>query len=326
MANILNFDNVAWEGQQANDVFIKPAFLIPSITSEVEVMLGVKSKRQVVLDTNLRDIVRASSGCGRTTAGDVIDLTDKFLEVCDAKINLEQCAKNLADTFMEEWLKTGNAIYDLTGTEVATYIERKVSEALARDVYTILWFGDTQSNNATLATCDGLWKKLINGVSAYGVQRAYTFQSNTLTAGQSLTVLREMHENASDLLDQVADNEKYFKLTRDLYYNYLALREDACCGDMSWQMLENGSRQVYFRGIPVYKATEWSNAISHYNLSFPNRAIYTAKSNLYLGTDAISDTNSFEMYYERKDKLTYIDGEFKIGTQYMYDELTVLAY
>lgn len=326
MANILNFDNVAWEGQQANEVFIKPAFLVPSLQSEMDVLISIKSKRQMVLDTNLRDIVRASTGCGRTTTGDVVDLTDKFLEVCDAKINLEQCAKNLKDTFMEEWLKTGNEIFDITGTEVAAYIERKVAEGLSRDVYTIAWFGDTESNNATLATCDGLWKKLIAGVSAYGVQRAYTFQSNTITSGQSLVVLREMVENASDLLDQVAEGDKYIKLTRALYDDYLAQREDACCGDKSWDMLEQGKRQLYFRGIPVYKATEWSNAITAYGLSFPNRAIYTAKGNLFLGTDAVSDTNAFEMFYDKRDKLTYIDGEFKIGTQYAYDELTVVAY
>lgn len=326
MANILQFDNVTWEGQLANEVFIKPAFLVPSLQDEMDVLISIKSKRQMVLDTNLRDIVRASSGCGRTTTGNVVDLTDKFLEVCDAKINLEQCAKNLRDTFMEEWLKTGNEIFDLTDTEVAAYIEKKVAEGLSRDVYTIAWFGDTESGNATLATCDGLWKKLIAGVSAYGVQREYTFQSNTITSGQSLDVLRAMVEGASDLLDQVPENEKYIKLTRALYNDYLAQREDACCGDKSWDMLEEGKRQLYFRGIPVYKATEWSNAITAYGLSFPNRAIYTAKSNLFLGTDAVSDTNSFEMYYDKKDKLTYIDGEFKIGTQYAYDELTVLAY
>lgn len=326
MANILAFDDVAWCGQQANEVFIKPAFLVPELQSEMDVLISIKSKRQMVLDTNLRDIVRASEGCGRTTTGDVVDLTDKFLEVCDAKINLEQCAKNLRDTFMEEWLKSGNEIFDVSGTEVGAYIEKKVAEGLARDVYTIAWFGDTDSANATLATCDGLWKKLIAGVSAYGVQREYVFTSDTITEGQSLVVMRAMVEGASDLLDQVAEGDKYIKLTRALYNDYLAVREDACCGDKSWDMLEQGKRQLYFRGIPVYKATEWSNAITHYSLSFPNRAIYTAKGNLFLGTDAVSDTNTFEMYYDKKDKLTYIDGEFKMGTQYAYDELTVLAY
>lgn len=326
MADILHFDGVTWEGQLANEIFIKPAFTTPALESEVTVLLGLKSKRQMVLDTNLQDIVKASSGCGRTTSGDVIDITDKFIETCDAKINLEQCAKNLADTFMEEMLRTGNNLFDLTGTEIASYIEKKVLEALKIDLYNILWFGDTNSGYSTLATCDGLWKKLIAGVSAYGIQRPYVFTSEVLADCQAITVMREMVEGASDLLDSIPEGDKYIKLTRELYDNYVTCREDACCGDRSWSMIEEGKRQMYFRGIPVYKASEWSNAITHYALSYKHRAIYATKSNLFLGTDAISDTTSFEMFYDKRDKLNYIDGEFKIGVNYAYDELVVLAY
>ena len=326
MSNILHFDSVTWEGQLANEIFIKPAFTTPAIESEVTVWLGVKSKRQMVLDTNLQDIVTASSGCGRTTTGDVIDITDKFVETCDAKINLEQCAKNLQDTFMEEFLRTGNASLDLTGTEVQSYIEKKVLEALKTDLYNIMWFGDTNSAYATLATCDGLWKKLIAGVGAYTVQRAYVFSSTSLYECEALAVLRALVERADPLLDSIPESDKYIMLTRGLYDNYTTCREDACWGDMSWAEVEKGRKVYYFRGIEVRKASEWTRAITHYGLSYPHRGIYTTKANLFMGTDAISDTTTFEMFYDKRDKLNYIDGEFKIGVNYAYDELTALAY
>ena len=104
MADVLDI-NVSWAGQQANEVLIKPTFLTPELQNEFRIMLDIKSKRQLALDTILSGVVRPSVGCGRDNAGDVVDITEKFIEVCDLKVNLDQCAKNLKNTFMEEFLR-----------------------------------------------------------------------------------------------------------------------------------------------------------------------------------------------------------------------------
>jgi hypothetical protein len=46
---------------------------------------------------------------------------------------------------------------------------------------------------------------------------------------------------------------------------------------------------------------------------------------LVIGTDAVSDTNTLDFYYVKQDKMNYIDAEFKMGMQYVYGELTVIA-
>jgi hypothetical protein len=46
---------------------------------------------------------------------------------------------------------------------------------------------------------------------------------------------------------------------------------------------------------------------------------------LVIGTDAVSDTNTLDFYYVKQDKMNYIDAEFKMGTQYVYGELSVIA-
>ena len=322
MADVLNVD-VAWAGQQANEVLIIPTFNTPELTTEFRIILDIKSKRQLALDTILSGVVRPSEGCGRDVAGDVIDVTAKEIVLCDLKVNLNQCAKNLANTFMEEWLRTGNAITDLVGTDVEAYILDKVTNALRLDVYDIAWFGDVNSSNDTLASCNGIWSRLIQGANAYDIEKLTI--PTTLSDCTALDTLRSLYEGASDLLDQMPEGDKYFALTRELYNNYLTCREDACCGDKSWDMVEQGPRVLLFRGIPVYKKSRWSQIISANNLNHTHRAVYTYNQNLVIGTDAISDTNTLDFYYVKQDKMNYIDAEFKMGTQYVYGELTAIA-
>jgi hypothetical protein len=315
--------NFEWPGQLANEVFIKPTFLTPEMTSEFRVIVDIKSRRQLALDNILSGVVRPSVGCGRDNAGNVIDISDKWIDVCDLKINLNQCAKNLRATFMEQYLRTGNEITDLVGTNVQSYILEKVTNAVRLDVYDIAWFGDENSANDTLASCTGMWARLIQGANAYEIEKV-TIPS-TLGDCTALNVLRDMYTTASPLLDQMPEGDKYFALTRELYDNYLTCREEACGGDKAWDMVEAGARVLTFRGIPVYKKSRWTQIISANELGNTHRAVYTYKENLAVGTDAVSDMNSLDFYYVKQDKMNYIDAEFKMGTQYIYGELTVIG-
>lgn len=325
MPDVINPAGLTWCGQLADEVIIKPVFQTPEMERFFDIMVGVVSKRQMVLDEILENVLQESTGCGRDVTGQVIDLTEKFIEVCDAKINLDQCAKGLDATMFEEWRKSGNALFDLTSTRIADYIIEKVQQAMRLDLFKVVWFGDTTSTDQVLSICDGLWKRLINAAQTYDMI-SFPVGDGTLGDCAALDLMREMYDGASDLLDQIPENQKYFALTRSLYSNYLACREDACCGDRSWEMIEEGARALTFRGIPVYKVAEWDRIIAAKGLSNPHRAIYTYNKNLVVGTDNMADTNSLEILYNPYEKTNQVDAEFKIATNYKYDELTVIAY
>jgi hypothetical protein len=290
MPDVLNPEDLTWCGQQADEVLIKPVFQTPEMERFFDIMVGVISKRQMILDDILEDILQESTGCGRTPSGEVIDLSEKFIEVCDAKINLDQCAKTLDNSMFEEWRRKGNELFDITGTRIAEYILEKVQQAMRLDLFKLVWFGDTTSTDQVLSICDGLWKRLINSAQTYGII-SFPVGDGTLADCAALDLMRQMYDGASDLLDQIPENQKYFALTRSLYSNYLACREDACCGDRSWEMIEEGQRALTFRGIPGYKVAEWDRIIAAKGLSNPHRAIYTYDKNLVVGTDNMADTN-----------------------------------
>lgn len=326
MADVISND-VSWCGQQATDVIIKPVFYNEDITRFVDVHGDIKSTKQLALDEILEDVVRPSSGCGRDVSGGPISIEEKYITLCDAKINLDQCAKNLKNTFMEEMLRTGNDIFDLTGTDLESYILKKVTEALGQDVPKIFWMGDTSlvGSFPTIGTCDGIWKRLINAGS-YVVPKPYDFPDGPLGECEALDAFRALAEGASDLLDQLPENQKYFAVTRSVYENYMTCLEERCCGDRGTIRLEDGSTRLFFRGIEVIKMSSWDRWISSYSLQNPHRILYTWNKNLVLGTDMFSDTTSLDFYYVKQDKMNHIDAEFSIGTQFKYGDLTAIAY
>lgn len=326
MADVINIAGVSYCGQQANEVLIKPTFLTGQMEAYFDVMLSIKSRKQLALDDNLEDIIQASSGCGRDVTGEVITLTEKFIDVCDAKINLDQCVKGLRDSFMEEWARNGNAEFDITGTRIADYILEKVQAGMRTDLWRLVWFGNTAlTGDQVLKICDGFWTRLIADAQTYTIANKYDIPTS-LTTDSALTALKALHDNASSLLDNVPNGDKYFAVTRTIWDNYLATNEDACCGDRGIILTNEGTRTLYFRGIEVRKESEWDRAISAKNLSNPNRILYTTKTNLVVGTDAMADTNALEILYNPYDKTNQVDAEFKIGTQYKYAELVGIGY
>lgn len=326
MADVINIAGVSYCGIQANEVLIKPAFLTPQMEAYFDVMLSIKSRKQLALDDTLEDIIQTSEGCGRDVTGEVITLTEKFIDVCDAKINLDQCVKGLRDSFMEEWARSGNAEFDITGTQIADYILEKVQAGMRTDLWRLVWFGNTAlTGDQVLKICDGFWTRLIADAQTYVIENRVDIPTS-LSSDSAIDALRALHDNASPLLDNVPNSDKYFAVTRTIWNNFRNYQEDLCCGDRGITMLVNGEERLTFRGIEVRKESEWDRAITAKNLSNPNRILYTTKTNLVVGTDAMADTNALEILYNPFEKTNQVDAEFKIGTQYKYAELVGIGY
>ncbi len=324
MANVITED-VTLDPKDTNEVIVLPLTEVHAIEDFFDVRTDIIYKERLVLSNNLRRIIRAATGCGFEATDDAVNVYEKYLEVCALKVNLEQCAADLGSSWFAKWLKKGTNIDDLTDTALQDFIVAQVIDALKYDLPELSWFGDTDSNDDFLASCDGIWKRIFEAIDEYSGQRLAVI-GDTLSDCEALDVMRLLYEGAPAQLDGQPAANKQFLLTRELYDNYLTCREDACCGDRSWDMVEAGPRQLYFRGVPVIKMTEWTEAINFHNLSNPHRAMYTMKGNLYVGTDAVSSDQSLDFWYDKKDEMNYMRLKMKWGTQIVFDQLTVVGY
>src|SRR3989337_1976752 len=147
-----------YAGQEANEIFLRPAFVSPVLQSYARVIPNIANKRNLYLAEELRKITRKYTGCGFTPVGSLA-LTDKVLEVTKVRINLEQCFDEFISTYWEEFLTKGTQNPDLTDVEFfKSLIQERVKTGLTNDVFRIVNFAKSGAASADWDMFNGLWE------------------------------------------------------------------------------------------------------------------------------------------------------------------------
>lgn len=329
-------DNITWDGQAADEIFAKPIFTDPDLLSTFRIIPNVKSKKKLAVDTILEKILKKVTTCARNPSGNLITLSDRTLEVENVGVDLEQCALSLEDGFMEQFLNSGNDIFDLNGTYIKTYLEQKVVDALKMDVPRVLWFGDTASGDANYNLIDGFWKHLFalgaTNPSMVGPAIPATLPSayDATGAAAVLAIFRGLYDAQPQVLRALPANRKRFivslELAEALQDAYTTL--GGVNGDIFIRRNQDGEGYdtFKFKGIEVIGMAHWSNIIDT-DLSGTKtiRAVLTDTQNLVVGTDRVEDTMNVEFMYHPYPRVNTLEANFKLGTQIVWPELTVFS-
>lgn len=326
MANVLVENlNYTYNGKESTDLFFKPSVMTPEF-SIFRIMDDIQSKKQLNLVGNLRNIVQKYEGCARPTASSGLDITNRTLEVTELEVFLEQCKDTFEDSIFEIALKNGIDRNDIQGTEIETAIRTLVTDALRRDNFDLFSFGDTTATGTFLEPLDGLWTRLIAGTATYEVERIGG-SLDTLSADSALQRLRFMHESANNILRSLPVSERKFFVTQSIYDNLLTSYESITSGsNLQFQLLQDGTTSLKFRGIDVIPVLAWDDAIARYSLGSPNRIIYTTPQNHVIGVNRAGDDSVVGAWYERKDRQVYFEAQYRMGYNYVHPDLQAIAY
>lgn len=335
-------DNITWDGQEADEIFAKPIFTDPDLLNLVRIIPNIKSKKQLAVDSMLEKILKKVTTCARNPSGNLITLSDRFLEVENVGVDLEQCALSLEDGFLEQFLNSGNKIFDLDGTYLKTYIEAKVVDALKMDVPRVLFFGDKASADPNYNQFDGFWKSLLALGATNPTMVAPAIPATLPDAGETnanginigakkvLDIFRSIYNAQPQVLKALPANRKRFivniELAEALQDAYNA--GGSVNGDIFIRRNQDGEGlDVFkFKGIDVIGMAHWTNIIET-DLGGDNvyRAILTDTQNLVVGTDRIEDVMNVEFMYHPYPRVNTLEANFKLGTQVLWPELTVYA-
>ena len=330
MANntvLTNFD-YTYDGILATDVLYKPAVMNPDTMSLFRVRPGIKSKLQLHMINPLGKIVKGDQGCGtKSVTGDAVSLTNRTLEVCTMETYLEQCADVFEGTVYESALRSGVDINDLTGTGIQTIIQNIVLQSLQREVFRIFSFGDTTSpagDPAYYGMCDGLWSRLFAGEASYAVTKVDTIASHTPATVQGY--FKNLYEGAPILLKQMAPGQKGFYVTGNIYEALVSAYESTTESGGFVIRTENGVQSISYRGIPVNVFYAWDNWIASDNLGNNSRILYTTQENHVIGIEEASNQSRTKIYFDEDDELLKVKAKFKLGYNYVHDELQAISY
>ena len=116
-----------------------------------------------------------------------------------------------------------------------------------------------------------------------------------------------------------------FMITNSMWRNLVHTWKDISTTFGNEVML-NGVKVPTYEGFPILVRPEWDKWIkASFNDILPHRAILTTQKNLIFGTDATTDSEMMETWYNQEAQMRRYRVQYKAQTAYLHKELVVLA-
>lgn len=297
----------------------------------------------------MSDVGWAGGGCNPEYRTPTTNYAEKVWEIGEWEMPLEWCYKNFENTVAEYALKKGTDIGDLTGTEIWNIlIETPLAKAITNMFWRFIWFGDKAASSSTLTAgvdptlftaTDGLWKRLFalgaantnqHTAIAANASATYADQKNDLrTQGVAIGIFESLFDDADSRIEGLEGAAVFCTksladtLTRDLKKEYKLI--------LTWEQIFGGLRASEFDGKKIVAISKWDRMIQQYQdngtkFNLPHRAIYTAPSQLLVGTPANNIVSDADVNFDHKARTTYTYSAGKIGTLLGEDNLIQVAY
>jgi hypothetical protein len=116
-----------------------------------------------------------------------------------------------------------------------------------------------------------------------------------------------------------------FFITRSMWRNLLKTWKSLGT-ETANEIVFRGVKVPTYEGIPIIVRPDWDLWIkSSYNDLLPHRALLTTQKNLLFATDATTDSEMMETWYNQEDQKRRYRVQYKAQTAYLHKELIVLA-
>lgn len=277
------------------------------IKAQGNVLLGVKSSEKIgIMDTDA--FFQDGSSCGFNASG-TTTFTQRACTVGKIKVNEALCMKDLESKYLQKALPAGSMYTEMIFAE--DYSNRK-AQKIASQLETALWQGDLTSGNGNLNKFDGL----IALITAAGgsVVNANTVgnHGSVETSITSANVVAIMDSVYKAIPAQVvaADDIRIF-VGMDVFRLYTIALKNANL--FHYQVNEKADSEFFLPGTQV-------KVVALQGLNGTSKIVACRISNLFIGTDLLSEEERFEIFFAREsDQIRYV-AEFKMGVQFAFPD------
>ncbi len=353
MASIIDFSAFSFSTEEIrsiNELVFDEIVKSPELSRFHTIFPGIKYAKEVGFIGNGGPVLVKGGGCDPTPQEWSVGTRKITWEPTPVEVFLKQCYSDLEATAAVYSLKTGTAIADFTSTDYMAIVVDVLVEAIKKAIIRIAWFGDvdedtvSQGGNvsdsadpAFITVLDGFFKQA-QAVVAGDAARVVTISENAgatyadqkVSALNAFGYLMALVYGAKPALRGARDG--IILATQGLYDAY-AQNLQGVHGLYTESVLKNladGVASLTVNGVPVYPMPIWDELIAEFfdngtSLYLPNRAIYTTKGALGIGTDGNGSFDDLSVWYERKERSVYIDFMAKIDAKLTNPNLVQLA-
>lgn len=283
---------------------------------------------------------KASGDCNPvyTQAGSI---TDRRLETGEFQVNMEFCEAEfsaICTVLIDKYIGMGVDAYEIQ-SNLQSIIFEQIIEQMKVDVMKVMFFGDNSlgsGSSSIYSVIDGVFTHFLDNEAAYCVEPVYNFSAaqklhnSIMNADQAVAILRLLWTEASLILRAIPENQKAFWVTRSFWDNYLLSLESNCCTEGSWKLQQDGTTKLFYRGVELIPLdfadlTLSSETGNPFYDEMRHFAVYTAKSNHYMGVERASDLNNLTSCFDCRTNSNLFKGRMRFGYNFVQCDLIAWA-
>lgn len=324
-----------------NDTFYQPT------DSMFTIVPGIKGGQQVAAMRGFEYVTKKSAGCGGNGVSPTFPAFSQFWNPTLQEVKIQYCYADFETAFVQWGLNNGYSRKDLTGTELAVFLQDMVSKAMALDLQRIVLMADKDVAAQDILTDEVTKAQFYNTIDKGLIPTlAYlktlpefadafvTLDKNTGDMADQLTL---GNTYALDLYESITDDVydfdgDLFLTSNRLYKNYQkwVKRVNGYGLQQNVDLTQNGVKDVSVDGeklVPVVHYDRWRKAdfitgeAPDETIHLPHFALLTRKEYLQVGVDDQASLTDI--------KLEYIGGKeetFWIKANYLLDFKMVNPY
>lgn len=318
---------------------------------------GIEALKQIGFIGRLGMVGKSGKGCDPTDDTNNIGMTEKFWNPKAVSVRLSACKTDLLNSLFVYAMQKGVKRADVTTTDFFNMIVDLFPVENLEALYRHAWFGDTAANTVdgspagTLTSgtdisffnaIEGIWKQLATIVGTTPARLTTDLASRN---GQATFALQAFtaQDTTDNLVTNCLQNMRYaadlrlrgsagivYAVTQSVSDQY---EKELTKANIAYttERLENGMTILKSGGIVVIAFNLWdriitefySNGTKYYK---PHRAVLLNPQDIQIGLEMADSFTGLEVFFDKKSKRNYIDGDYTMDAKVIRDYMVQVAY
>lgn len=327
--------NLKLNAQQAIDIMLEPVFTDSLLRDSFTIYKNFYGgEYRLGLLTAMKNVVSRQQACSPKYKGEAT-MSERTFKARYCQAGIEFCWEEFLNTqydYLAPFFTTQNGA--VNASTLVNLFTKLLGDAIVRDVERAAWYGDESSTDDAINWVDGVFKHLgnliITGEIGYRVDST---QGTQLNNSQAYDLLKDVIKNAPTELKRMSKTDKVIHINGLLWEQILEYLSDNAVNNGFINVFEEplDDTVATVRGIPVLVHYSWDDISNEYfnGAEFQNKIVYTAKSNLAMGTDlrpdAAPNSASFKAYQDPKTDVISLESKFILAVDYVWPKLFSVA-
>jgi hypothetical protein len=348
----INLDNLhftADELRSLNELIVTAVLEAPPLNSFHTLVTGIKNDKRIgIIPGTFGLILKAAQSCDPVAQCHEAIAIEKTWEPKYLEFINDMCIDEIENSLMRFYINCSNP-YDLTKTEIFSFIANIYAKDLPKEVLRYAWFGNTAANNWPLGVLtpgvdhhffnvlNGFWQQMAVIYAANplqlqafpgNTQATYALQQSVATPLLSYNAVNNLIDAAPSELVQQPD--RVLLVTRSVMDRLRRQLQALGTAFQDYKLMVDGLEFATWDGIRIVSIPLWDQFIRTYEnngttWNDPHRVVYTTVSNLNIGMACTSLFENINSFYDPRSRYNRIEATDAFDAKIIDDRLLMVG-